>query len=35
LREGLAAFDFGPGEVTVQASDGVAFSLGRVADTDG
>jgi hypothetical protein len=35
LRQGLAAFDFGPGEVTLQASDGVAFRLGRAADADG
>jgi glycosyltransferase involved in cell wall biosynthesis len=28
LREGLAAFDFGPGEVTVQGSSGPAFTLG-------
>jgi glycosyltransferase involved in cell wall biosynthesis len=27
LREGLAAFDFGPGEVRVQASNGLAFTL--------
>ena len=28
LREGLAAFDFGPGEVRVEASNGLAFRLG-------
>jgi glycosyltransferase involved in cell wall biosynthesis len=28
LREGLAAFDFGPGEVKVRASNGLAFTLG-------
>jgi hypothetical protein len=28
LREGLAAFDFGPGEVTLLASNGPAFTLG-------
>jgi hypothetical protein len=27
LREGLAAFDFGPGSVTVRGSNGPAFVL--------
>ncbi len=35
LREGLAAFDFGPGPVTVQASNGPAFTLGASVAGDG
>ncbi|HEY3888640.1 MAG TPA: glycosyltransferase family 2 protein [Caulobacteraceae bacterium] len=35
LREGLAAFDFGPGEVTVRASNGPAFTLAAPAAGDG
>jgi glycosyltransferase involved in cell wall biosynthesis len=31
LRQGLAAFDFGPGEVTVQGANGPAFVIGRSA----
>ena len=28
LRAGLAAYDFGPGEVKVRGHNGVAFTLG-------
>lgn len=34
LREGLAAFDFGPDEVTLLASNGPAFTLGTPAAVD-